>query len=102
MSQPDPNDHRAIIFVTRIEGFCAIVTISKTVASRPVDNTLFGALGTRPPIWILDKWEDVKTLALTQGEVHVATVFTHRMVLGTTSHFQSYATTIVTEEKTFL
>ena len=40
-------------------------------------------------------WEQIITLSITKGEVHITAVLTHGQVLGTASNFQSNATTIV-------
>ena len=85
----DLSDQRTITFIA------TIFTIQHPITSSGVGNTLLGATGARPTIWILSQWEISITLALAEGILHITAVLTQRLVLRTTSQLQEYATAVV-------
>ena len=73
----------------------AIVAIGVTITQRSVEDTLFGAISTRPHIWIFYVWESSIALVLAELVSHITTVFAQRLFLGAASQFRIDATAFV-------
>ena len=61
-----------------------------------MENTLLGAIGARPPVWIFSSWELNVTLALTEEVGHVSSVLTQRLMLSTASRSPPNAAVFIT------
>ena len=96
--QANPGDWVTILFITGIAQFCGIVTIWIPVTAKGLKDALL-AIGTRPPIRVLNSWEISVTLALAEGVGHVTAVVTQGLILGAASKAPPYATVVVAWEE---
>ena len=72
--QANIGDQWTILFIA------GIVTIRNPVTARCLEDTpLLGAIGTRPPIRILNSWELNITFAIAEGVSHVFAIPTKRL-----------------------
>ena len=88
-----------ILFITGIPQFSGIVTIWIPVTAKSLKDTPLGAIGTGPPIRILNFWELSITLAVAEGVGHVTAVVAQGLSLGAASKIQPYATAVVAWEE---
>ena len=85
MIQANMGDHWTVLFITGIAQFSGIIAIWKPITARRLEDTLFGAIGTRPSIRILKSWELRVTLALAERFSHVFVILTQGLNLRAAS-----------------
>ena len=93
MIQANLGDQWTILFIA------GIVTIWIPVTSRCFEDTLFGAIGTRPPIWVLDFWELGVTFAIAEGISHVPAILAHGLSPSAAGSNRPKAIIVACEER---
>ena len=86
----------AILFIAGILQFSTIITIWVPVTASRLEDTPLSAIGTGPPIRILNYWEVTVTFAIAEGEIHVSSIITQRLSLSAAGHPPMNATSLVT------
>ena len=87
--QANIGDQRTILFIA------GIVTIWIPVTSRRFEDTPLSAIGTRPPVGILNFWELGEALAITKGFSHVTAVLTQGLIPSAAGNSQGNTSIIV-------
>jgi len=93
--QANLGDQGTILLIAGIAQFSCVVAIWNSVTARRLEDTPLGAIGTGPPIRILNGWESSVTLAVAQGCSHVSAVVAQGLNLGAASQCPPDATVCV-------
>ena len=94
--QANPSDQWTILLIAGVANFSCIITIWISITSRRLEDTLLGAIGTRPTIRILNARIFSIALAFAEGFSHVCAIFAQGLSLSAAGHLQVDTAVFVT------